>query len=142
VPICPAGHILRRRALGNLTELWLIWALLRGLAISSAVLALGALQDLYPVTGGRRQMGLLGAGACMLGFGVAAFCHAWIWAGMEGPARRLTPRALGMALGFLVPVIPASNALYFHWTYFAAGPSGILLKLVINLSHSAGLVRR
>lgn len=65
--------------------------------------------------------------ASMLVIGVAALYHAWIWAGTQGPARRLTPRALGMAVGYLLPVIPASNELYFHWTHFAGGASVRLL---------------
>lgn len=138
LPICPSGHILQSRVLGGLKELSLPSALLRGLAFSCALLAVGVLQDSAPYTG-RRAVGLLGMDASMLIVGVTALCRAWIWAGMEGPVRRLTPRALGMAVGYLVPVIPASNELYFHWTHFAAGPSG---RLLTGLSQLIDLIFR
>lgn len=138
VPTCPAGHSLRSRVLGNLKELSFPWALLRGLTLSGVLLTLGVWQD-WQREAGRRAVGLLGMDALMLAIGLVAFWHAWIWAGMEGAARRLTPRALGMAVGYLAPVIPATNELYFHWTHFAHGPSG---KLFVSLSKLAGAMRK
>jgi hypothetical protein len=80
-------------------------------------------------------MGFVGTTTAMLVVGIIAFGHAWIWAGMEEPAHRLTTRAVGMAMGYLVPVIPALNALYFHWDHFAQSPSAKLLVRLLQALH-------
>jgi hypothetical protein len=47
--------------------------------------------------------------------GAIAFVYAWSWAGRSGPIHRLTSRACGVALGYLVPAAIISHALYFQW---------------------------
>lgn len=50
-----------------------------------------------------------------LAYGIVAYCYAWDWAARSGPAHRLTSLALGTALGYLVPAMISSHALYFRW---------------------------
>jgi hypothetical protein len=117
-PVCPSGHQLRDRLLGNMTELALPLAFLRGLLVSCVALVLGMLEDLRFPPGWQSHLGLTLMAALGLILGMIAFGYAWSWAGRSGPVHRLTSRACGVALGYLVPASIISHALYFHW----AGP--------------------
>ena len=123
-PVCPAGHKLRRQVLGNLTELNLPLAFLRGLCISVAALVMAILDDLRLTASEGPHLGLMMMAGLGLVFGTIAFTDAWIWAGLIGPVHRLASRACGVALGFAVPAIVASHALYFHWAAAAEAAFG------------------
>ncbi len=114
-PVCPSGHKLRSPVLGDLSELSLARAIFRGLLLSATTLALGMLEDLRKGPTGRPHLGLMLMTATGLILGTIAFNSAWKWAGATGPVHRLASRALGTAVGDLVPAIAASHALYFHW---------------------------
>ena len=116
MPICPSGHKLRSSVLGNLTELPLPLALLRGFFVCSMTLLLGMLEDIRFTCEGRRPFGLIFMTGTLLVLGIIAFGDAWLWAGRPGPVNRLTTRACGMALGTLIPAVVACHALYFHWS--------------------------
>ncbi len=115
MPICPLGHKLRSIVLGNLTELTLPLAFLRGLGGCGLALALGILEDFRSTRMGSPHLGLMLMTGGGLVFGMIAFIDAWRWAGANGPVHRLTSRACGIALGSAVPAVVATHALYFHW---------------------------
>jgi hypothetical protein len=123
-PVCPQGHRLRNRFLGNMTELALPLAFLRGLAVCGTALILGMMEDLRFPPGLRSKLVVTNLGLTMMTgvaliLGATAFGYAWDWAGRSGPVHRLVSRACGIALGYLVPAIAASHALYFHWVHAA-----------------------
>ncbi len=123
IPICPSGHKLRT-VIGYTTELPLPLAFLRGLACSSTLLLLGLIQNESPRAAVPPQAWLMFNTAFLFLIGMIAFGYAWTWAGMEGPVHRLTSRACGVALGYLVPAVISSHALYFHW----ANPAAVALQ--------------
>ena len=116
-PLCSNGHKVRNWILGVTYEQTLPWAFLRGFAICSLLLIQGDLLDLrhrrpgYPVN----HFGFQLSTAAALIFAAISFTYAWNWAGRKGPVNRLAARACGSALGFGVPAITASHAIYFHW---------------------------
>jgi hypothetical protein len=118
-PVCPREHRLRNRFLGNMTELGLPLAFLRGLAICGTALLLGMIEDLRFPPGARSNLGLTMMAGVGLVMGTTAFGFAWAWAGRSGPVHRLTSRACGVGLGYLVPALAASHGLYFHWVHAA-----------------------
>ncbi len=121
IPVCPTGHRLRSAVLGNLTEGPVAVALLRGLITSALFLVLGMLEDARLEQRGSHlyaHFALLVMTAILLIRGTLAFYKAWDWAGVEGPVHRLTPRALGMAFGCLLPSLAITHALYFQWADF------------------------
>ncbi len=133
-PVCPNGHRLRSRLMGNMTELALPWAILRGLAISATSLVMGMLQDMRTHLSPRNHLGLTMMTAVGLILGCITFGYAWSWAGRSGPVHRLTSRACGEAVGFLVPALIMLHALYFHW-------AGMLQRaFVTELVRVAGIV--
>ena len=115
IPTCERGHRLRRQILGNLTELPLAAAFLRGLAVSTLAILLGALRDIRLAGTKWPHLALMAMAATSLVCGAVAFYYAWVWAGLNGPVRRLTTRACGTAFGYAVPVLIVSHGLYFHW---------------------------
>ncbi len=119
-----------------MTELPLPLAFLRGLVISSLVLVLGMLEDLRLPLWSRTHLclGLITGITLIMGF--IFFAYAWNWAGRDGPVHRLASRACGVALGYLVPAIAASHALYFHWVgAFQSALGNQLLHLAGLISH-------
>jgi hypothetical protein len=95
-------------------------AFLRGFGFCGLALTLGVLQDFRAARIGLPHFGfphfgLMAMTGVGLVYGGIAVVYAWRWAGLQGPANRLTSRACGVALGSAVPAIIASHALYFHW---------------------------
>lgn len=138
MPVCPAGHKLRTQFLGDLTDLSLGLALLRGLALSIVAILFGILQDL-----GRRRtvipcLGMAVLAGFMVIIGLNDLADAWRWSGKGGPVYRLTPRAFGMALGFLVPALVAMHALYFRW---AGSLEHAVNHLLLALLHTFQQIR-
>jgi hypothetical protein len=133
MPICQSGHKLRSQILGDLTELSLAPALLRGLFFSGLAIIFGMLQDLRLGRDGR-PLGLLMTTGMTLIVGAIALNDSWTWAGRDGPVHRLTARAFGMAMGCFVPAIIASHALYFHWAVFAERAWGNGIIRLIRVS--------
>jgi hypothetical protein len=80
------------------------------------VLVLGILEDQrLPPRANPHHVGLSIITAAGLILGAVAFAYAWSWAGRTGPVNRLTSRAFGIAMGYLVPSAIALHALCFHW---------------------------
>ena len=114
VPICPSGHWLKT-SIGHMREMPLALSFLRSAGIACAFLTSG----LLPGEGGTMIFGphfiLVFVTSTLLVIGMAAFDKAWTWAGMEGPVKRLVPRACGAAFGYLIPAVVSCHALYFDW---------------------------
>lgn len=124
---------------GNLKDnISLEFAFARALLLCAFLMLVGMLEDLrYPI-GSRIHMGVVMMTAFALIFGIIAFIYAFLWAGRTGPVHRLTALACGTALGYMVPAIVASHALYFGWigpaqTAYAHG----LLRLLGFISHGS-----
>jgi hypothetical protein len=115
VPTCPSGHRLRTEILGNLTAAPLIVPLLRTGFASFLGLVAGMLEDLRGLRSLYPHFGLVLMTIVVSILGIIALGKAWSWAGMNGPVNRLTARAFGSALGYLLPSIIACHALYFRW---------------------------
>ena len=131
VPICPSGHRLRTEILGNLTAVPLIVALLRAGFFSCLGLVIGMLKDLQFARTIYPRLGLVVMTAVLSILGIIALGKAWSWTGMQGPANRLADRALGSALGYLLPVIIPCHALYFSWAdVLEAGLEQRILDLI------------
>lgn len=111
--MCPAGHPLRS-IIGNTTDISLPIALLLGFRNGCLLLLVGVLED-FRFARMSPHLGLTIVIVGLLIIGIIAFSRAWNWAGMIGPVKRLSARACGMAIGYLIPAVIASHSLYFHW---------------------------
>lgn len=130
MPICPSGHKLRT-VVGYSRPLSLPIAFLVGLLLSCAVLVFGILEDERRVATPSPHLILKLATGAMFLYGAMALCHAWNWAGSNGPVKLLAPRACGMAFGYLVPAVVSSHALYFEWVNPVATAALVELKKLV-----------
>ena len=136
-PVCGRGHKLRSQIIGENTELPLPWAFLRGLFACSLGLLLGILNDMR--SSGRSFLGFSHISVLVVTvsaavFGIIAFGHAWTWLGVRGPARRLAPRAMGSALGYLVPSAGMGIALYLNWIVPIEAVCGEQVRRLVDLT--------
>lgn len=115
MPICPARHHLRSQVVGDLTEISLAKASLQGFAFCATYLLVGIMEDARRGPLATNHVPLMLMTGLALILGTLALADAWTWAGRSEPAYRLTRRAFGNAVGFLLPALIAAHALYFHW---------------------------
>jgi hypothetical protein len=116
-------------------------AFLRGLLVCCVALVLGMLEDLRFPAGWRSHLGLALVTRVALILGTVAFGYAWNWAGRSGPVHRLTSRACGVALGYLVPATTISHTLYFHWvSALQTACANGLLRAIGFISHGSIVV--